>query len=99
MNVPIPDAVVTPAHGELPPFFAGTERIFALGTLGDVEDGPGHAERVAGRTPMDVAARMHDTHVTVRTDNAALDIVGRLSYQRVVDRRQDEVVIVGEQGG
>src|SRR4051795_13247105 len=47
LNTPIPDAIVTAAHGQLPPFFAGTERFFDLLTLSDVEDGTGHAERVA----------------------------------------------------
>ena len=49
LNVPVRDAVVTATHGELPPFFAGSERFFDLLALGDVEDGPSDAEGVAGR--------------------------------------------------
>ena len=85
LDVPIPDSVVAPAHGKVPPFFAGAERIFDPLPFGDVEGSASHAEGMSGRIPIDVAARMDEPDFAVRTDDAIFHIVDALSEERIVD--------------
>lgn len=81
----------------MPSFFTGPERVFDPFLFGDVENGAGHTDGVSDRIPIHVAPGMDGSDVTVWTDDAIFDIIGHLSRQRVVDCRQDAVMIVGEQ--
>ena len=75
-----------------------TDRFLHPLALGDVEDGAGHADRVPDLISVDIPAALDLTHIAVRADNAAFDLVGGGSNQRIVDCHQDAIMVVGEYG-